>query len=232
MKHIKYIFFDLDHTLWDFAKNSKEAISELYERHKLATRGIPSFKRFYETYVTVNDRYWTLYRVGKMSKKTLRKIRFQSVLQQFGITDEAFGIQFGEEYLELSPYKTALFPYTHELLKYLTDKGYEMHIITNGFEEVQHIKVKEAKLAPYFKELITSESVQARKPNPLIFEHAFEITGARAEESIMIGDSLEADIVGAKNMGMAQIFFNPLEKDHKEEVDYEVKTLKEIESIL
>ena len=137
----KDVFFDLDHTLWDFATNSKEAIAELYVRHELESRGISSFDRFHEVYIEVNNRFWTLYRLGKISKKVLRKIRFMSALQRFGIEDEELGERFSEDYLTLSPYKTALFPHAHDVLTYLQQKDYRLHIITNGFEEVQHVKL-------------------------------------------------------------------------------------------
>lgn len=231
-KNYRHLFFDLDHTLWDFATNSRAALHELFHEYGLADRGLTDFDTFYSTYVTVNDRYWSLYRAGKMGKKTLRKIRFSTTLQRFGIEDEYLGEKFSQGYIDRSPYQTALFPDCHDTLSYLKDKGYVMHVITNGFEEVQHIKLRESGLEQYFIEIITSEGVQARKPDPRIFAHAFERTGAAPSESLMIGDNLEADVAGALRSGMDAVYFNPEGVPHQDQVTLEIKGLKELVEVL
>jgi len=200
--HIKHIFFDLDHTLWDFEANSKKTFSYIFDKNDLEIE----FNDFIEVYQPINHRYWKLFREDKVTKAQLRYGRLREAFQaiDFESNDELIHL-LSEEYITYLASHNALFENAIQVLEYLQPK-YKMHIITNGFEEVQHRKLKNSNLLPFFDEIITSEKVGVKKPNPKIFEYALDITGAVNGESVMIGDNFEADILGAKNMGMQVIF--------------------------
>lgn len=230
-KSYKHIFFDLDHTLWDFDRNSQETLEELFEFYSLKEYGISAFKDFLASYRKVNDKVWDLYRRDKISKQELRNIRFRETLLNFGIDHPELAEKLDRDYIGKCPYKTHVFPHTHEILNYLAEK-YKLHIITNGFSEVQDIKLEHSRLNPYFIHKITSEAAGVKKPDPKIFTHALRVTEAKRTESIMIGDNLVADIIGARNVGMDQIFFNPDTVDHEIKVTHEIKSLNELTKIL
>ena len=200
--NIKHIFFDLDHTLWDFETNSNKTFSFIFKRNGLDVK----FEDFIEVYQPINHRYWKLFREDKVSKADLRYGRLKEAFDaiDFEVNDEMIHLLSVEYITYLADYN-ALFENAIPVLEYLK-KRYEMHIITNGFEEVQHRKIRNSNLLPFFDHIITSEKVGVKKPNPEIFEYALDITGAGAQESIMIGDNFEADILGAMNVGMQVIF--------------------------
>ena len=229
--NINHIFFDLDRTLWDFDKNSQDTLIQLVESFDLISRGIESPEKFINKYKIHNERLWDLYRVDKITKEELRTKRFRLVLEEYGINDNQLAEDFGMAYVRESPLKTRLFPFAIEALSYLY-KNYKLHIITNGFQEVQYIKLEKSNLKPYFKTILTSEEVGVKKPNPLIFEYALNNTGAKVEESIMIGDDLEVDIIGAKILGMEQVYFNPKKEKHQEQLTFEIDCLSQLMEIL
>lgn len=229
--HYKHIFFDLDRTLWDFESNSREALHEIYNDFKLKDRGISSFEAFLKSYQHHNETLWELYRKEIITKEYLRSSRFQLCLADFDINDRNLAVKMGEKYIQESPLKTNLFPYTFEVLHYLSKK-YKLHIITNGFEEVQHIKLKYSKLKRFFNHVITSELVGAKKPNPKIFKLALEKAGASVQESLMIGDDFPIDILGAKNIGMDQVFFNPNKYLTKQKATIQISCLSELKELL
>ncbi len=227
----QHIFFDLDRTLWDFETNSHETLIELIDKYKLVEKGISSPTTFIKEYYTINDLLWEEYRQGKIDKEHLRFERFKRALDKYEIVDKKLVEDFGNDYVYLSPLKTNLLPHTEEILDYLRSK-YVLHIITNGFEEVQHIKLKNSGIDHYFSEIITSERAGYKKPDKRIFDFSVSLADTQVEKSIMIGDSLDADILGAKNAGMHQIFFNPNEEDHSEEITHEISSLKELRDLL
>lgn len=227
----KHIFFDLDRTLWDFETNSFETLSELYEKYRLDQKGIVSPNEFVKKYKTHNDLLWEQYREGSIDRATLRVDRFHKTLADFDIEDVALSYNIGNDYIEHSPRKTALMPHAHDVLSYLHEK-YSLHIITNGFEEVQHIKIDHSDLKKYFREIITSERAGYKKPEKFIFDYSLETANARAEESIMIGDHLEIDLLGARNAGIDQVYFNPNNVPHTETITHEISSLKELLEIL
>lgn len=208
---IKHIFFDLDKTLWDFESNSRSALAELYEKYQLAVRGIHDFELFFQVYSQVNDQCWEMYRKNLINKEYLRHQRFFLTLKKFGVESRSLAKAIGKDYVEISPTKTALVSGAKEILEHL-HKRYSLHIITNGFEEVQHQKLKNTGIDHYFQEVITSERAGRRKPDPAIFQFAMKKTGASPNESLMIGDDLEIDILGARNNGWQTIWFNPHQK--------------------
>ncbi len=228
---IKHIFFDLDRTLWDFEKSAQQTFEEIFDIHELFLKGIPSVERFHEVYTIHNDKLWDQYRKGEIKKEVLRGLRFRLTLNDFNIFDIDLGEKIGDDYVRISPIKVNLFPYSIEILEYLFPK-YNLHIITNGFSEVQEIKMKTSGLDKYFKEVITSEDAGFKKPDRRIFDFAFKKSGALPHNSIMIGDDYEVDIVGAENVNMKQIFFDPYGNSKKGLSTYHINNLKEIEGIL
>ncbi|NOX47058.1 MAG: noncanonical pyrimidine nucleotidase, YjjG family [Chlorobi bacterium] len=231
MKKYKHIFFDLDHTLYDFERSTFETLSELCDKYNLTDKGIPVFKYFYNRYLEINDRFWGQYRKGKIEKPFLNVERFHVTFQEFGIDDRDFAGKFATEYVENAPLKNTLFPGAHETLEYLQDK-YILHLITNGFEEVQEKKLNTTGLRKYFKTITTSEEAGVKKPDPAIFHYALSKAGAVPEESLMIGDNLEVDILGAKNVGMDQMFFNIEKTPHNGKITFEISELIEIRGLL
>ena len=202
--NIKHIFFDLDHTLWDFETNSKHTFEHIFKTNRIDL----SFNDFADIYKPINIKYWKMFREEKIEKEDLRYARLRESFDalNFHINDDLIHI-LSEQYIEhLSEYN-ALFNGTIEILNYLQPK-YQMHIITNGFHEVQNRKMKNSKILPYFEHIISSEKVGYKKPKPKIFHYVLNLANAKPEESIMIGDNLEADINGAKDVGMHTIFCN------------------------
>ena len=228
----KDLFFDLDHTLWDFETNSKETIQELYTTHRLADLGIVDFDGFYSTYSAHNHRLWDRYTKGFIKQEELRWKRVYLSLLDFKVANEPLAKQMSQAYLEILPNKKHLFPYTIEILEYLKQKDYKMHLITNGFESVQFKKIKNSGLQDYFIEVITSEASNSLKPQKEIFEYALKNANASVEESIMIGDNESADIQGGINMGMDTIFVNHIQVVPTVPATYTITHLKELENIL
>ncbi len=228
---IKHLFFDLDRTLWDFETNSHEELVNLYHVHKLHQRGISLQNEFIKVYKKINHQCWENYRNNLITKEKLRSERFLKTLHFFGIDDHELAVDLGNDYVKNSPTRTILIDGTLELLEALSGH-YQMHIITNGFEEVQWIKLKNSKLLPYFKQVITSEAVGVKKPDPKIFQFAMEKADANVVESVMIGDDINTDITGAIGVKMKCIFFNPNKFKHNRLIWKEVIALSEIKNIL
>lgn len=231
MKQYKHIFFDLDHTIWDFDKNAEETLHELYSTYKLKDIGLHSADLFIETYTRHNHRLWAEYHLGRITKDELREERFKSTFIELGVQPDLMPADFEDAYVNLGPTKTNLFPHAHETLAYLQSK-YTLHLISNGFKESTEIKVKGTNLGGYFQNVIISEVVGVNKPDPLIFKHAIELAGATIPESIMIGDSIEADIRGAMGVGMDAIYFNPFNLEKPADVAVQISHLKELTLLL
>jgi putative hydrolase of the HAD superfamily len=231
MKSYQHIFFDLDRTLWDFDTNSKVVIINICERLGVNKKCKVDFETFYAVYQQINHELWEQYRNGKVSKEFLSVERFHASFQHFGLDDLSLATQFSHDYVTDSPYMTGLFPGTHELLQYL-HKKYKLHLITNGFAEVQLIKLRESKLQDYFDQVIISEYTPWKKPSPEIFHYALEKANAKIEESIMIGDDLGADIKASAAIGMDQIWTNFEKEESAFKPTYEVFSLLEILAIL
>ncbi len=227
----KHLFFDLDHTIWDFETNAKQVLFELYTMNGLAERGIQDFDYFFERYSFHNNRLWDRYTKGYIKQDELRWKRMWFTLLDFKIGDDKLSRLMAVQFLERLPFKKNLFPYTTEILDYLTHKGYRLHLITNGFEQIQHNKLNSSNLHGYFLDVITSEASNSLKPNIAIFEYALGKTGAKKEESIMIGDNLDADIQGAANAGLDSVFVNHLKITPHIKPTYMVHHLKELEEI-
>jgi len=231
IKRYKHIFFDLDHTIWDFDRNAEEALHELYGIYGLKELGLDSADRFIETYTRNNHKLWAEYHLGRITKEELREARFKQTFLQLGMNPEIIPAGFEDAYVKLCPTKTNLFPDAHETLEYLSAK-YTLHLISNGFLESTTIKIGGTDIGKYFENVIISEVVGYNKPHKGIFEHAVNLAGATIEESLMIGDSLEADIYGALNFGMDAIYFNPLNLPKPDDVVMQINQLKELTLLL
>ncbi|WP_423147485.1 YjjG family noncanonical pyrimidine nucleotidase [Rubrolithibacter danxiaensis] len=227
----KHIFFDLDHTLWDFDRNAEETLHELYHSYQLHKYGLSSADIFIETYTRNNHLLWREYHLGNISKQHLRENRFRKTFVELGLSHEMIPVSFEEDYVRICPTKTNLFPQAIETLEYLYKK-YSLHLISNGFKESTELKIATTGLAPYFKTIVISEVLGVNKPDKAIFE--FALAGAEAEKrhSLMIGDSLEADIRGALDFGIEAIFFNPFNKEKPEDVKFQINNLEELISLL
>ena len=204
---------------------------ELFTTLQLEQRGIYDFDLFHKNYLAHNEKLWERYRNGYIKQEELRVKRMWLALLDFKIADETLAKDMSIRFLDLLPTRTILFPYAVEILEYLTNKKYELHLITNGFEKTQHSKLKHSGLDKYFREVITSEGSSSLKPNKDIFDYAFKKTGANPSESIMLGDSIEVDIIGAMNAGIDQVFINHLNIPIQVKPTYVVRSLKELEEI-
>jgi putative hydrolase of the HAD superfamily len=225
--HKKHLFFDLDHTLWDFDKNSGFAFDTIFKKQGFDI----SLQDFLSIYIPRNQHYWKLYQVNQISHEDLRYYRLKDVFDalNYKISDEVIH-QLSEDYITYLPENNHLFDGAIELLDYLKPK-YQLHIITNGFSEVQNKKLSNSKIGHYFETITNSELAGQKKPNSIIFDYALKSAKASKEESIMIGDSFEADILGALDFGMDAIFFNENKTKINRDV-YQVNHLLELKNIL
>ncbi|ADB39989.1 YjjG family noncanonical pyrimidine nucleotidase [Spirosoma linguale] len=227
----KHLFFDLDHTLWDFDRNSAECITELYDTFRLADLGIESAAEFSRQFIAINRQLWADFDKNLIEHTYIRKHRFPLVFRAMGVDESAVHADLNVEYLKLLPRKPHLLESAKELLDHLNGR-YTMHIITNGFAEIQAVKMDSAEIAHYFTHVITSENANAKKPDPLVFQYAMEISGTNASESLMIGDNYEADIMGAKGVGLDTVFYNPQGQPVSDPPTYDIRHWKELMAIL
>ena len=232
MKTYRHVFFDLDHTLWDFETNANETLHQLFHDHELARYGTFTLEQFTTRYNEVNHALWRLYQSNKITQQQLRAVRFTRTLTRLGVPEAEVPADISAQFTAILPLKSAVFPHTHETLRYLIAKGYVLHLITNGFEDIQHIKLTSSGLTSYFQHIVTSETSSHLKPDPRMFAHALQLAGATAAESIMIGDNLECDVLGAYNAGIDQVYFNPDKRRHFAQTTYEISSLHELQGIL
>lgn len=230
MKRYRHLFFDLDHTLWDFETNSRETLRDLHRSERLTERGIPDAAEFIEAYEEINQGLWQRYELGHIDRHVLRVLRFRNTLLRFGVKDERLADRMGRDYLALTPKRKTLMPGAGELLADLAPR-YRIHIITNGFHEVQEEKIASSGLGRHLDLVLSSEMAGAKKPDPRIFRAALERTKATAQESLMIGDSAAADIEGARNAGWDQAHFAP-NGDGDERATYVLRGLNDLRAIL
>ena len=222
------VFFDLDHTLWDFEKNSMLTFEKIFAQLDLSVE----LSQFLATYNPINHAYWKLYRENQITQQELRHNRLADTFSKINMKASTQMVdEISEQYINHLSTFPHLFEGVISLLENL-QKRFRLHIITNGFEEVQVKKISNSKLTPYFDKMITSESAGFKKPRKEIFSHALKLTGAKLSESVMIGDDLQTDIQGAINIGMKSIYFNPNRKNHSFNVLADVQNLLEIKSIL
>ena len=211
---IRHIFFDLDHTLWDFETNSNLTFQKIFKECHVDL----SVEKFMVHYTPINHQYWKMYRENKIEQEELRYYRLKDTFQAVDIdaSDELVNL-LSERYILNLSNQTALLPYTKEILTYLKGK-YELHIITNGFNQIQYKKLKNSAIDNYFKTVTTAEEVTYKKPHPKVFYHALNKAQADKKESLMIGYNLEADIIGAVQIGMQAIHLSNAENRYKRSI--------------
>ena len=224
------IFFDLDHTIWDFEKNAEETLMELFDTYQFSGLGIRSPEAFIKTYNRNNHRLWALYHNGKINKSELREARFADTFVELGIDPELFPKAFETDYLRLCPQKTNLFPNAHETLGYLQEK-YTLHLISNGFADASETKVTRCDLKKYFTTIVISEAVGVHKPHPQILHYAATNAKTAISQSVMVGDSIKAGIRGAQNVGMDAIYFNPNKTEVPPNVRHSITVLDELKTL-
>lgn len=221
MRQYDHLFFDLDNTLWDFSTNSRLAMYDTVQQTKLLER-LPNFEVFFSEYEKINSALWNEYHFKKITKQKLIVERFCQSFQLFGINDLNWE-ELNHLYLENMAIQEHLFQHTVETLEKLKAKDYQMHIITNGFREVQHKKLRNCGIEHFFTKVFISEEIQCTKPHREIFEHALKSTNARKTRSIMIGDSWDTDIIGALNFGMDQVMFL---NENRNQIPTTIRTMK------
>jgi len=227
LKHKKHLFFDLDHTLWDFDKNSAFAFETIFKERDFKI----SLDDFLKIYIPRNQHYWKLYQVNQISHEDLRYFRLKDVFDALQIEiSDAIIHQISDEYINYLPEHNHLFDGAIEILDYLK-ANYKLHIITNGFAAVQNKKIINANLESYFNTITNSEMAGVKKPHPTIFDFALSLANASKEESLMIGDSYEADIIGAQEAGIEAIFFNEQNIEVENQV-LQIKHLLDLKNIL
>ncbi|MBS1614910.1 MAG: YjjG family noncanonical pyrimidine nucleotidase [Bacteroidetes bacterium] len=227
----RHLFFDLDHTLWDFDTASKRTWQQLYSEHHLSEQGLPDFDTFFVRYCHHNDRLWERFRAGYIKREDLRWKRIWYTLLDFKVYQTALSHELSEAYLLLLPTQAVLMPGARELLDYCSNR-YTLHLITNGFERTQRQKLQHSGIEHFFKEIFCSERCNSIKPQPEIFQYALRETGAQLQESLMIGDALDIDVLGAQRCGMDSVYFNPRKLPHNGKPTYEIAALNELLQLL
>jgi len=227
---IKHLFFDLDRTLWDFETNSKIALNKCYNHFNLSIY-FTHFIQFQTIYSTINNDLWKKYGKGKINKEDLRTERFRKTLAKVNCFDDELIQNLNIFYVDHSTKETQLFPNTKTTLEELKN-NYQLHIITNGFQEAQFEKLKNTNIIECFTSIVCSEMVGKNKPHIDIFKFALNKANAKANESIMIGDDLLVDVVGAVQSGMQAILFDPNEKYKKSKNQQKIKNISELPYLL
>jgi len=230
-KKYKCIFFDLDHTLWDYETNSQVTLLELYQGYDLLSKGVTTFDDFHTEFKKVNAELWYRYDRGLIDSEVIRRERFKKILEPFSAYEVKLSEDISRDYLDICPKKGNLMPRALEVLDYLT-QHYRLTIITNGFEDIQHQKVSAGKLDSYFEHIITSQKAGHKKPSREIFDCALNLSGVKSHEAVMVGDNLITDIGGAQNASIDAVFYNSEKITHTQQPDHEIYSLHELRVIL
>jgi putative hydrolase of the HAD superfamily len=232
MKQYQTVFFDLDHTLWDFEANARVTLEHIYHEFGLNAIGINDFPAFHTTYKAHNERLWDRYRKGFIKREELKWKRMWLTLLDFKLADEKLAKEMAAVFIDLLPKQKQLFPQTLDVLDYCKEKGYQMSLITNGFEDTQWKKIEACQIGNYFTHVVTSESSNSVKPQAEIFHYAVDLCKGCIEQSLMVGDNYEVDIVGARNVGMDQVLFDPEKLAQNHNATYVINNLVELKEIL
>ncbi|USQ03786.1 YjjG family noncanonical pyrimidine nucleotidase [Aquirufa antheringensis] len=219
----KALFFDWDHTLWDHDLNAKEVLLDLATEYRLTIEP----ESYWNTFEKINNGLWDQYAAGEISQAELRETRFVRFFQELRVEGPAE--EFGDKYLERAPRKTNLMPGAFEVIQDLA-AHFPLYILTNGFDDIQYVKIEGAGMRSFFQEIITSQQVGTKKPNPLFYEYALERAGIQPGEALMIGDHVEADVRGALNAGIPAIHYNPFSIET--DLPHEIQHLDELRSLL
>jgi putative hydrolase of the HAD superfamily len=231
MLRYPHLFFDLDHTLWDFELNKNTVLQLLWEE-EVSRRTTASFAQFQEAFDRHNEVLWARFRLGTISRAELRTKRFARALLDLKIPQQGLEERLSIQFLEMLPKQTALLPYALAMVQHCAKKGHHLYVITNGFEVTQRAKIEGAGLGGFFKEVFSSEGCGYPKPHRAIFEAAQHFARALPAECLMIGDTLEADICGAQRAGWHQVYYNPAQTAHQEAPTYEITCLSALREVL
>lgn len=229
---IQHIFFDLDNTLWDHRKNAYLTLKEIFKKEKVSERFQLEFEEFHTEYFTINERLWEQIRDGEIDKEYLRKHRFYDSFLFFGIDDFDLAQTFENNFLDVILNYNDLVEGTFELLEYLSEKKYKLHILSNGFKEVTYQKCELSGIKNYFETITSADEINIRKPHPEVYEYALNKANAKKEESIMIGDDWIADVEGGKSFGLKVVFFDVFNDNFQAEDVIVIKKLLELKNIL
>ncbi len=232
MKNIRHIFFDLDNTLWDHRNNAYLTLKEIYKRENVQEKYNLGFEDFHREYFTINERLWAQIRDGEIDKEYLRKHRFYDSFLFFGIDDFDLAQVFEQNFLDEILNYNDLVEGAFELLEYLSEKGYTLHILSNGFKEVTYRKCELSGIQNYFKTITSADELNVRKPQPEIYEYALKKANAKKEESIMIGDDWIADVEGALSFGIDAVFFDVFKDNFGNDEVKVIRELKELQKFL
>jgi YjjG family noncanonical pyrimidine nucleotidase len=225
------IFFDLDHTLWDYETNSKETLQELFSAYSLDKKGVTDFDRFLQEFKRVNAELWVLYDAGKIGSEVIRAERFKQILETFEAFEEKLCAEISHEYLYTCPKKGNLMPNAVATLDYLSAR-YKLSIITNGFEEIQNLKLAAGNLHRYFDHIVTSQHAGFKKPSKEIFQYTLAKNSILCNQAVMIGDNLVTDIGGARQASIDSVYFNHEQVKHEAEIHVEINNLSELCELL
>jgi YjjG family noncanonical pyrimidine nucleotidase len=232
MKKYQNLFFDLDHTLWDFEKNAKDAIQTMYARFELAAKGCDDFEIYFENFSIINKNLWKLLDAKQITHLDLRTRRFKEAAEASNLyIDESLSLAMNEAFLELLPLGKNLIEGTMETLEALSN-NYTLHLLTNGYLAVQEQKVKSSGIAHFFKTIAANDNANALKPDEKIFRFAIEQANTNFAESLMIGDNYDSDVLGAINVGMDVVYYNPDNDEFSTQPTYEIKQISQLLSIL
>lgn len=231
-RRYRHLFFDLDHTLWDFERSSGECLTDVYHNFGIAALGVESLEDFIATYLRINYQLWRELERGEIPHGHIREQRFRRVLEEFDIHAKVDFAPMETAYMAMLPTKSYLIDGAKDILDHARDQGYTLHVLTNGYEEVQGRKMHSAGIFDYFGQIVTNEKAQSRKPDRRIFEYALECSGAQRGESLMIGDNWEADILGAKRFGMDTVYYNPAGNTFDEQPTHDIRHLRELMALL
>lgn len=229
---IQHIFFDLDNTLWDHRRNAKLALEDLFKREQIREKYSLTFEEFHKEYFTVNENLWAQIRDGEIDKEYIRKFRFHNTFLFFGIDDFELAQRFEINFLDEIVSYNHLMEGAFELLEYLSQKKYRLHVLSNGFKEVTYRKCELSGIKNYFETITSADEINIRKPQPEIFEYALNKSGTKKAESVIIGDDWIADIEGGLAFGMKAIFFDVFNDNYTAENVKTVKKLSEIHELL
>lgn len=229
---IQHIFFDLDNTLWDHRRNAKLALEDLFKREQIREKYSLTFEEFHKEYFTINENLWAQIRDEKIDKEYIRKFRFHNTFLFFGIDDFELAQRFEINFLDEIVSYNHLVEGAFELLEYLSQKKYRLHVLSNGFKEVTYRKCELSGIKNYFETITSADEINIRKPQPEIFEYALNKSGTKKAESVIIGDDWTADIEGGLAFGMKAIFFDVFNDNYTAENVKTVKRLSEIHELL
>jgi putative hydrolase of the HAD superfamily len=228
---IRHIFFDLDNTLWDHRKNACLTLKQIFEREDISEKYQLAFEDFHQAYFTINENLWAQIRDGKIDKTYLRKHRFYNTFLFFGVDDFELAQYFESQFLDEILAFNFLIEGTEDILKYLKNKNYSLHILSNGFLEVTHRKIKESGIENYFETITSADELAIRKPHPEIFKHALQKANAPKTESAMVGDDWIADVIGALDYGMEVVFLDVFKEGFQNENVKSILKLQELKTI-